>query len=106
MSANDRERHLERLLGRRVCDRAGRPVGRIEEMRAEKENDYYVIAEIDLGPVALLERLSVRHLGFAWGGHPLGYRARWDQIDFEDEEHPRLVCDVSELQQIKTSRTR
>ena len=97
---NPRERRLDRLLGRRVYDRDGRAVGHIQEFIAEPEGDYHVIAAIDLGPVALLERLAVRHLGVTWLRRPRGYRARWDQIDFEDEHRPTLTCGADELQVI------
>ena len=98
-SGNDRERHLELFLGRRVCDAEGRPVGRIEEFHAEKEGDHYVVAAVDLGPNALLERLAVRHLG--WSG-PHGYRARWDQLDFENPRRVTLTCPVEDLQELGT----
>jgi sporulation protein YlmC with PRC-barrel domain len=104
MSDHERERHVELLLGRRVFDRRGRAIGRIEELRAEKEHDYYVITELDVGPQALLERLSVRHLGVSLPGRPHGYRVRWDQIDLEDDRRPRLLCEVSELEEIKPKR--
>lgn len=95
-----RERHVERLLGRHVYDKSGRRVGHIEELHAEKdpEGDYYVLSAIDLGPAALLERLAVRHLRVTWGGRPRGYRARWDQIDLEDERRLTLTCGVEELE--------
>jgi hypothetical protein len=95
-----RERRVELLLSRRVVDLHGRVVGRIYEMRAEKEGDHSVVTEIDLGPAALLERLAVHHFGVSWRGRPLGYRVRWDQIDLEDQRHPRLLCERSELQAI------
>jgi hypothetical protein len=103
---DDRERRVELLLGRRVFDPDGRAVGHIEELHAEKEEDYHVIRAVDLGPVALLERLSVRHLGWAWWGRPHGYRARWDQIDFEDAHRPRLTCDKSELEELGPDKSR
>jgi hypothetical protein len=105
-SGNDRERHLELLLGRRVQDADGRAIGRIEEFHAEKEGDYYVVAHVDLGPVALLERLAVRHLGVTWSGRPHGYRARWDQIDFEDDAHLVLTAAFEELEEIRPPKGR
>ena len=96
-NGNDRERQIGVLLGRRVLDREGRAIGRIEEFHAEQEGDYYVVAAVDLGPVALLERLAVRHLGVTWPGRAHGYRVEWKQIDLQDEECPRLLCDRSEL---------
>ena len=96
---DDRERHAELLLGRRVYDAGGRSVGRIEELHAEKEGDYYVVAAIDLGPTALFERLAARHLGVSWSGSH-GYRARWDQIDLEEERRLTLTCPLSELERL------
>ena len=104
-TGSDRERHAELLVGRRVYDGDGRSVGRIEELHAEKEEDYYVVAAIDLGPTALLERLAVRHLGISWSG-PHGYRARWDQIDLENEERLTLTCPLSELQKLGPPKAR
>ena len=98
-NGSDRERHLELLLGRPVRDPGGRLVGRIEEFHSEKEGDHYVVAAVDLGPRALLERLAVRHLGIGWSG-PHGYRARWDQIDLEDEEQITLTCQIEELEKL------
>lgn len=34
-----REIHLELLLGKRVLDLEGKPIGRIEEVRAEQQGD-------------------------------------------------------------------
>jgi hypothetical protein len=95
-----RERHVERLLGRHVYDKSGRRVGHIEELHAEKdpEGDYYVLSAIDLGPVALFERLAVRHFRVMRGKRPHGYRARWDQIDLEDERRLTLTCGVEDLE--------
>jgi hypothetical protein len=78
----------------------GRTIGRIEEFHAEQEGDYHVVAAVDLGPIALLERLAVRHLRISWPGRPHGYRARWDQIDFEDEDTLVLTCPLRELEQL------
>jgi sporulation protein YlmC with PRC-barrel domain len=52
------EVHLELLLGKRVLDQTGKPVGRIEEVRAEQQGDEWVIQEYLVGTAALLERLS------------------------------------------------
>jgi hypothetical protein len=96
----DRERHVELILGRHVYDQRGRRVGRVEELHAEKEGEYYVLDAVDLGPVALLERLAVRHLGFTWSKRPHGYRARWNQIDLEDERRLTLTCRLDELEEL------
>src|SRR5207248_8849000 len=94
------------LLGRRVRARDGRAVGRIEEFQAEREHDYYVITEFHLGPTALIERLAARHFGFTMPGRGHGYRVRWDQLNLEDADHPRLTCDIAELERIGAPRRR
>jgi hypothetical protein len=100
------ETRVELLLGRRVCAQNGRAIGRIEELRAEREHDSYVVTEFHLGPTALIESLSVRHLGFTLPGRVHGYRVRWDQLDLSDQEHPRLTCPVEELERIGAPRRR
>jgi len=88
------------LIGRRVLDREGRSVGRLEEMRATKEGDYYVVSDFYIGPSAFIERFAARHFGLRWPGHGRGYRAWWDQLDLSDPERPRLACDRSELKKV------
>jgi hypothetical protein len=87
-----------------VRTRDGRVIGRIEELRAEPENSYYVVTEFHLGPSALIEALAVRHLGLTFPGRVHGYRVRWDQIDLSDQDHPRLTCPVEELERIGAPR--
>ena len=100
------ERRVELLLGRRVRALDGTVIGRIEEMRAEREDDYYVVTEFDVGPAALIERLAVRHFGLTLPGRAHGYRVRWDQLDVEDEDTPRLTCSVGELEHLGPRRGR
>jgi sporulation protein YlmC with PRC-barrel domain len=98
------ECRVELLLGRRVRTQDGRVVGRIEEMRAEIENSYYVVTEFHLGPHALIESLAVRHFGLTLPGRVHGYRVRWDQLDLTDQEHPRLTCPIEELERLGAPR--
>jgi hypothetical protein len=95
------ELRLELLLGRRVVDPAGRVVGRLQEFRATREGDAWVVTEFDIGRAALLERLAIRHFGWVPGKAPAGYRARWDQIDLTDPERPRLTVPVDELKAVR-----
>lgn len=95
------ERRLEDLLGRKIVAPGGRVAGRIEEIVATRERTYYVASEFHIGPQALLERLAVRHLGWTFPGRARGYRVRWDQIDLTDAEHPRLLCPIADLQEIR-----
>jgi sporulation protein YlmC with PRC-barrel domain len=98
-----REIHLELLLGKQVLDSTGKPVGRLEEVRAEPQGDAWVIQEYLIGSAALLERLSAWTIGLRlvhWlGARKIygGYRVPWDQLDLSDPEHPHLCCTLQEL---------
>jgi hypothetical protein len=94
------ELRLESLLGRAVRDPGGRIVGRIEEFRAEREGEHWVVRRYHLGPAGLLERLAVRHLNWLPRPRPQGYVVAWDQLSLDDPKQPRLTCDVSELREI------
>jgi hypothetical protein len=92
---------VEQLIGRPVRDTDGRVVGRLEEFRAEREGEHWVVTEFDIGPAALLERLAVRHFGVSWPGRPPGYRVRWDQLNLDDPESPALTCSAAELKALR-----
>lgn len=98
-SANDLkpgEVRLDRLLGRQVLGQNNRPVGHLEEFRAEKRGNGLVITEYVIGVAGLAERLGVA-VKLLFGKHGGGYTARWDQLDISDPKRPRLTCPVSEL---------
>jgi hypothetical protein len=98
-----REIHLEWLIGKPVRGITGDVVGRIEEARAERLGDEWVVPEFFLGPGAAVARLSAgrfRHLLapiFGDRAAPHGYRVRWDQLDLSDPARPRLLCRRDEL---------
>ena|SRR5436305_13253882 len=96
------EVHLELLLGRRVLARNGRPIGRLQEIRATPRGHNLVIEEYLVGSYAVLERLSAWTIGRAllgtFGGGKSGYRVPWDKMDISDVDRPRLLCPASELQ--------
>ena len=96
------ELHLELLLGKRVRDADGKPVGRIEEFRAEHEGGEWVVREYLVGSYGLLERLAVWSIvraPFGGRGRGRGYKIRWDQLDVTDLDHPRTRCRRVELAQ-------
>ena len=102
-----REIHLESLLGRMVEDVHGRPVGRIEEVVADRREAGCTVREFHVGPPALLERLAmsasiVPFFGFLarFGG---GRRVPWDRLDLSDPERPRLTCDADALAPLSES---
>jgi hypothetical protein len=97
VSARGAEVHVELLLGRQVHARNGRPVGRIEELRAEKRGNGHVVTGFVLGPAGLAERMSLSAGRTFLGRHRRAQVARWDQMDLSDPGHPRLTCDVEDL---------
>jgi hypothetical protein len=92
------ERRVELLVGRRVYDPDSRSAGRLEEIRAERDGEHYVVVEYHIGPAALLERLALRHVGIRLPWMHPGYIARWDQLDLSDERRPTLLCPVEDLE--------
>jgi hypothetical protein len=94
-SANDRERRVERLLGRPVKGLDGGVIGRIEEIRAEKNGDTYEVVEYHLGTGAMLERLGL--VSRLLGRRPRTYIVGWDQLAFGPDHQPHLTCDISEI---------
>ncbi len=98
-----REVHIELLLGRRVLDSAGKSVGRIEEVIAERQGDEWVVREYLVGSAALFQRLSALEMGRAllrlFGAKArAGYRVPWDKLNLTDLEKPSLHCPSHELE--------
>ncbi|AVA25600.1 hypothetical protein [Rhizobium sp. NXC24] len=97
------EIHLELLLGTQVHDIDDRPVGRLEEIKAEAAGENFVVVEYHLGALGLLERLSATTIGhailrpFGFKERPSGYIVPWDKLDLTDLDHLRLRCTVAEL---------
>lgn len=57
------EIHLELLLGKTVLDSTGKAIGRIEEVRASKQGEEWIVQEYLIGYAAILERLSAWTVG-------------------------------------------
>jgi hypothetical protein len=91
------ELRLDRLVGRMVMTANHRPLGRIEEIRAEKRGAGCVVTAYVLGPAGLAERLGIGLRLLVGRRQPAGYLARWDQVDIRDVKRPRLLCPVEEL---------
>ena len=94
-----RELRLEEILGRVVRTATGRPVGRIEDVRAVPEGEDYVVREVILGELGLRARIfsvasqlpTLKSVGLT--GH---YRTRaipWEWLDFSDPTRPRFRDD-------------
>lgn len=96
-----RELHVHDLLGRRVCDPAGATVGRLEEIRAQRDVNECYAMEFLVGEYGLLERLAEgplwRSLLRRLPGAYKGFRIRWDQLDLSDPKHPRTTVPKSAL---------
>jgi hypothetical protein len=96
------EIHLELLLFKRIFALNGRPLGRVEEVRAELNNrgDCFVV-EFLVGSYGILERLSLWRIARAIlrtvRVRRQGYRVHWEQLDLSDPQRPQLTCEVEEL---------
>jgi sporulation protein YlmC with PRC-barrel domain len=96
MMLGEREVRVEQLLGKLVRTADGRPVGLIEDLRAEPDGDDYVVREIVLGELGFRARLfamaaqlpTIQALGLSGR-----YRTRaipWHWLDLSDPERPRF----------------
>jgi hypothetical protein len=92
-----REIRLDELLGQVVWSAAGRPVGRIEDVRARPEGDDYVVYEVVIGELGIMPgifRLAAQLPTFRALGLPRRYRRRaipWHWLDLSDPERPRFL---------------
>jgi len=99
--------HLERLIGKKVYDPAGKFAGRIEEIIADERGAYCEVREYLLGRGGFFERMSIADvsvnlIALAGGrNNAASNRVPWHQMDLTDPEHPRLKCPVSELAPIE-----
>ena len=104
-----REIRAEALIGRRVVDRDGRPLGRIEEIVAEPRAGELVVREYLTGERGMLARFSlVTNRSALALGHVLaarlfgtrgsaGYRIGWNELDLADPDHPRALARRDDL---------
>jgi sporulation protein YlmC with PRC-barrel domain len=97
-----REVHVERLIGRKIRDAAGRKIGRIEELVAEWQGTDLVVVEVHVGPGALLERIIDLATLIPYSGamqRQLRHLRRipWHQLDLSDADHPRATVRQEEL---------
>ncbi|GAA3065403.1 hypothetical protein GCM10010520_11490 [Rhizobium viscosum] len=96
------EINIEMFVGRPVLSRAGKTIGHIEEVRAEKDGPDLVITEFHIGLYAAMERMSASPIGtailalFRLRRSHRGYRIRWNQIEL-GESKLKLLCDENEL---------
>ena len=89
-------------MGKRVFALNGKPVGRLEEVRAQLDaRGSCFVTEFLIGSYGMLERLSVWRMGRAilrtLHVRKQGYRVHWEQLDLSDPSRPQLKCEVDEL---------
>jgi hypothetical protein len=88
---------VDRLIGREVHTAGKRRVGRLEEFRAVRRGNSWIVTEYVIGAAGLTERLGLgarQILGMKQLG---GYVARWDQLDLSNPDHLRLTCALEDL---------
>jgi sporulation protein YlmC with PRC-barrel domain len=88
-----RELHVELLTGRKVVDRNGKKVGRIEEIVAEYRGAELIVIEVHVGRFGFAERFSLH--GGLHDKKPT--KLRWEDLDFTDPDHPRLKLAIEDL---------
>ena len=106
------EIHLELLLSKQVLDPTGKAVGRIQEVRTEKQGDEWVVQDYLIGTGAVLERLSawtlalraLQLLGARSSTVNSGHIVPWDKLDLTDPEKPRLLCNIDELEGLSSDK--
>ncbi|TJU93148.1 MAG: hypothetical protein E5Y12_29115 [Mesorhizobium sp.] len=101
--------NLEHLAGRSVRSQRGKNIGYIEEIRAERDGDDFVVTEFHVGVYAAFERLSASAIGvamldlFRLRRRDGLYRIPWDKLDISDPKRPRLLCPMTELSGMKSA---
>jgi len=88
---------MDQLVGRRVIDRHGRSVGRIQELRVEMRGSEWIVTRYLIGVAGMLERFGLG-LKLLIGRRVSGYMVRPDQIDLSDPRRARLTCSREELE--------
>ncbi|MDQ6688995.1 MAG: hypothetical protein M3Z18_00600 [Gemmatimonadota bacterium] len=87
---------VERLVGTKVHDVDGMKVGRIEEIRVERDEKALLVQSYLIGASALVERLSARTLvrpirKLLRARHIYSvYEVPWQDMDLTDPERPVL----------------
>ena len=101
------EINVELLLGTKVRDVDGIEVGRIEELRVEREENACLVEAYLIGASAVIDRLSAwtlaRPIARFLGVHKLYalYQVAWNDMDLSDPRHPRLRIAKRDLRHAK-----
>ena len=101
------EIHVELLIGTKVRDVDGNYVGRIEELRVERDDKACLVDSYLIGASALIQRLSawtlVRPINKLLRSRKLYsvYQVAWQDMDLSDPHHPRLRTTQHDLRHAK-----
>jgi hypothetical protein len=88
---------LDRLVGRVVYTMDNRRLGRLQEFRVERRGHVWVVTEYVIGAAGLMERLGLGVRLVLGLERPVGYVARWDQVEFSNPYRPTLTCAAAEV---------
>jgi hypothetical protein len=98
---------VELLVGTQVCDLDGKKVGRIEEIRVERQETALLVEAYLIGASGLIERLSARTLvrpirRFLRARHIYSvYEVSWQDMDLTDPKRPVLRIAQRDLRRAK-----
>ena len=102
-----REVQLREMLGVKVVDSEGEAIGKLEEIEAERGEEFCEITSYLVEHRGLLDRLS------SWAvtsgvkkkltGHSRPYRVAWNQMDMSDPAHPRTLVPKELLERAATT---
>ena len=101
------EINVELLLGKKVSDIDGEHVGRIEELRVERDGETCLVEAYLIGASAVISRLSawtlVRPIRGFLSTRRLysAYQVPWQDMDLNDPHHPRLRIARRDLRHAK-----
>jgi sporulation protein YlmC with PRC-barrel domain len=90
------EIRVELLIGAKVHDVNGEKVGRIEEIRAERQDNGLLVEAFLLGAPGLIDRMAawslIRPINRALKTRHVysAYEIPWRDMDFSDPERPKL----------------
>ena len=88
---------MREMLGSKVFDSAGKPIGHLEEIEAERGDDYCVVKFYIVEHRGLLDRVSswtlTASLQSKLARRPSSqpYRVAWNEMDLSDPRHPRTL---------------
>lgn len=101
------EVNVELLIGTKVSDVNGNKIGRIEELRYERDDTSCRIEAYLIGASALIDRLSawtlLRPIGRALRTRKVlqVYEVPWQEMDLRDPKHPKLRIAKGDLRHAK-----